>query len=99
MKYSMRVSFSVQSMGVSLHGCLAASASIFCALRNGFRRLSYVKYMYVCHVACIGCLAHIDDFRHEMQGFVCISDATYGHLGDPHWGSYVYVSSVLSCFR
>ena len=84
MKYSMRVSFSVQSMGVSLHGCLAASASIFCALRNGFRRLSYVKYMYVCHVACIDCLAHIDDFRHEMQGFVCISDATYGQLGDPH---------------
>ena len=30
-----------------------------------------------------------------MQGFVCISDATYGHLGDPHRWSYVYAQRPL----
>ena len=37
MNYSTRVLFSAQNTRVSLHGCLVASASIFCVLRNGFR--------------------------------------------------------------
>jgi hypothetical protein len=41
MTYSILMSFSVQNTRVSLHGCLASSTGIFCAVHTGFRRFTH----------------------------------------------------------